>query len=259
MNWLIKTLIVCLLGLLSSFAQDDIVNVTFTDMEGTSYDLYTMLGEGKHVLIQTQMNICPYTPPNIQGMNVVWEKYGCNDYGLVVFIVNICTGDKKEEFTKYCDTFNVQYDRVFSTDGGYPLSKALNCNMTPRQFLIFPDKSWKQANDYAADLEAAQVQEHACDTGTNIINDRTNRIQEISGICYSSNRLSLYVHHEDQYTLKLFSVNGRCIHTVKEKLIKGYNLVNLGKKNYSSGIVFLSAYNSSGAKVKKNYRIVNIK
>ncbi len=54
MNHVIKTTAFIMCLVLSVFTQID--NVQFKDLEGNSYDLYELLGEGKHVFIMMSFN-----------------------------------------------------------------------------------------------------------------------------------------------------------------------------------------------------------
>ncbi len=241
------------------YAKNEIENVQFKSMEGVDYDLYKLLEAKKHVLFQTQMNICPFTPPNIPGMNETWEKYGCNDYDLAVFIVNICTGDQKEEFTRYCDSFSVQYERVFSTDGGYFLSKAVDNNQTPKQFLVYPDKTWKDAVNYATDLTEAGIQEHECDSSTYIIANRNMKsYKELSLLGMNTNAIELGVHHAGVYALTFFSTNGKAIRSIKRKLHRGFNRIALGLNQSSNSVLFLSINHDGNMTAQKVFRLVNV-
>ncbi len=49
MNQCINIVVLLLVAAISGFSQ--IANVQFKDMKGNSYDLYALLGQGKHVLV----------------------------------------------------------------------------------------------------------------------------------------------------------------------------------------------------------------
>ena len=55
MNQLIKGMAV-LAFLVSLCFSQDFPNIQFQDMEGNSYDLYTLLDEGKHIYFLTSFN-----------------------------------------------------------------------------------------------------------------------------------------------------------------------------------------------------------
>lgn len=56
MNRIIKTLSAMLFLSTLLFSQSISQNIQFTDMNGKSYDLFEMLGEGKHIYLQMMFN-----------------------------------------------------------------------------------------------------------------------------------------------------------------------------------------------------------
>ncbi len=75
-------------------------------------------------------------------LNEYWNDY--KDEGLVIIETNISKTDDLQSFLDYCRTYDVQYLRLMSTDGGLKVPEVFSDNFANKKWLVFTDGTFKE-------------------------------------------------------------------------------------------------------------------
>ncbi|MBN2172562.1 MAG: T9SS type A sorting domain-containing protein [Bacteroidales bacterium] len=138
---LLFTLLSSLLTLNIAFGQTPLteaVDFTVTTVEGETLNLFDILGEGKHVLIDfffTTCGPCQQTAPLI---NEAYVSFGCNAGD--VFFIAMDNGDTDAQCIQFDQTFGVEYPTVSGVEGGgNQVNVDYGISLYPTVILIAPN------------------------------------------------------------------------------------------------------------------------
>jgi hypothetical protein len=238
------------LGMFAFTSAQQIANVTFKDLSGKSYDLYTLLAEGKYVLVHCMFNTWSYCPGSVPALNTTWKTYGCtkcDKYSVLVIDANVASSDTKTAFQNYITNNKVQYPGVLCGDGGSAFDKALkNQGYGNPEYWIRPDKTYfphdieTEDLDVNAEIKKAGLTPHVCAVPVQEAR-RSIASEKIAIHSLAGGMLSVEVRKSDAYTIEAFSTDGRLLSAVRSNLKAGRNLVALTSV---SGIVIVTVKNA---------------
>ena len=116
------------------------VDFTVTTVHGEEINLFQLLDEGKHVVIDFFFTTCFPCTQSVPIVNEAFEKYGCNQGD--VFFLSVDYGDTDAEVLQYEEYFGVLLPGVSGLDGGgNDVVSAYGVNTFPTIILIAPDRS----------------------------------------------------------------------------------------------------------------------
>ena len=195
MKKLYTTFILCL-SLVSVNAQTSLttaVDFTVTDVHGETHNLFSILDEGKHVIVDFFYTTCGPCQASVPTMNHAYTDYGCNTGE--IFFLSIDNGDTDAQVLQYENQFGGLFPSVSGIDGGGNLVVSnYGIGAYPTVILIAPDRSILEQDIFPVSnittaLPNAGLNIAVCDTGrsttiTEIVIEKEikeNRIFDVLG------------------------------------------------------------------------------
>ena len=172
MKKLYTTFILCL-SLVSVNAQTSLttaVDFTVTDVHGETHNLFTILEEGKHVIVDFFYTTCGPCQASVPTMNQAYTDYGCNTGE--IFFLSIDNGDTDAQVLQYENQFGGLFPSVSGIDGGGNLVVSnYGIGAYPTVILIAPDRSILEQDIFPVSnittaLPNAGLNIAVCDTGS---------------------------------------------------------------------------------------------
>ena len=169
------------LGLLTANAQTSLttaVDFTVTDVHGEVHNLFSILNDGKHVIVDFFFTTCPPCVASVPILNQSFLDYGCNTGE--VFYISMDVGDTDAEVLQYELYYGGLLPSVSGIDGGGDaVNSAYGISAYPTVILIAPDHTileqdiWP-VSDITTVLPNAGLNMASCDTGS------TTSIEELT-------------------------------------------------------------------------------
>ena len=195
MKKLYTTFILCL-SLVNLNAQTNLitaVDFTVTDVHGETHNLFSLLNEGKYVIIDFFFTTCGPCIASVPTLNQSFIDYGCNTGE--VFYISIDDGDTDAEVLQYENNYGGLLPSVSGIEGGgNAVNSAYGISAYPTVILIAPDHTILEQDIYPVSnittaLPNAGLNMAVCDTGsptaiTEIVIEKErkeNRIFDIFG------------------------------------------------------------------------------
>ena len=189
------TFILCL-ALISVNAQTSLttaVDFTVTDVHGETHNLFSLLNEGKYVIVDFFFTTCGPCIASVPTLNQSFIDYGCNTGE--VFYISIDDGDSDAEVLQYELDYGGLLPSVSAIEGGgNAVNSAYGISAYPTVILIAPDHTILEQDIYPVSnittaLPNAGLNMAVCDTGsstaiTEIVIEKErkeNRIFDIFG------------------------------------------------------------------------------
>ena len=154
------------------------VDFTVTDVHGKTHNLFSILDEGKHVIVDFFYTTCGPCQASVPTMNQAYTDYGCNTGE--IFFLSIDNGDTDAQVLQYENQFGGLFPSVSGIDGGGNLVVSnYGIGAYPTVILIAPDRSIVEQDIYPVSnittaLPAAGLNMSACTaTGIEKINIST--------------------------------------------------------------------------------------
>lgn len=136
---LIATIFISALTLQAQTTLDTAVNFTVKDTQGNNIELFSILDEGKIVVIDffsTAWGSCQIYAPDLQA---AYTEFGCNEGN--VFFIGIDKGNTNDNVIYFDSVAGIQYPGVSGMEGGGNLVHLdYNVQATPTIVVITPDK-----------------------------------------------------------------------------------------------------------------------
>ena len=195
MKKLYTTFILCL-SLVNLNAQTNLttaVDFTVTDVHGEIHNLFSLLNEGKYVIIDFFFTTCGTCISSVPTLNQSFTDYGCNTGE--VFYISIDDGDTDAEVLQYELDYGGLLPSVSGIEGGgNAVNSAYGISAYPTVILIAPDQTILEQDIFPVSnittaLPNAGLNMAVCDTGsstaiTEIVLEKErkeNRIFDIFG------------------------------------------------------------------------------
>ena len=171
MKKLLTTLLLSL-TLISLNAQTSLttaVDFTVTDVHGETHNLFSLLNEGKYVIVDFFFTTCGPCISSVPTLNQAYTDYGCNTGE--VFFISIDDGDSDAEVLQYENSYGGLLPSVSGNDGGgNAVTSTYGISAWPTVILIAPNQTileqdiWPVSNITTA-LPNAGLNMAVCDTG----------------------------------------------------------------------------------------------
>lgn len=164
------------------------VDFTVTDVHGETHNLFSILNEGKHVIVDFFFTTCPPCIQSVPILNQSFLDYGCNTGE--VFYISMDDGDTDAEVLQYENDYGGLLPSVSGIDGGgNSVNSAYGIGAYPTVVLIAPDHSIVEQDiypvtDITSALPNAGLNMASCDTGS------TTSIKEVD--LYSKKCLKMF-------------------------------------------------------------------
>jgi hypothetical protein len=189
----------------------------------------------------------------VSKLNVIWADYGCeicDDYPMLLIEAGCYMDDSKSLFKSYVNNNNIEYVATWHQEGGKDFDKALGNNgYGNTKYWIKPDKSFTKTN--ASTISNSGIEKHVC--GTPITNN-LNKVKINTNISlYNLNKsgFSLKVSKADNYTISLYSVNGKLKNTLSKKLSAGSHQIHFNNARLANGIYLVESKNGQNISREK--------
>ena len=169
------------------------IDFTVTDVHGETHNLFSILDEGKHVIVDFFFTTCGPCIASVPTMNQAYTDYGCNTGE--VFFISIDNGDSDATVLQYETDYGGLFPSVSGIDGGGNLVVSnYGIGAYPTVILIAPDRSILEQDIFPVSnittaLPNAGLNIAVCDTGrsttiTEIVIEKEikeNRIFDVLG------------------------------------------------------------------------------
>ena len=171
MKKLYTTFILCL-SLVSVNAQTSLttaVDFTVTDVHGEIHNLFSLLNEGKYVIIDFFFTTCGPCIASVPTLNQSFIDYGCNTGE--IFYISIDDGDTDAEVLQYENNYGGLLPSVSGIEGGgNAVNSAYGISAYPTVILIAPDHTILEQDIFPVSnittaLPNAGLNMAVCDTG----------------------------------------------------------------------------------------------
>lgn len=193
-------------------------------------------------------------------MNSLAEKYcctKCDDYPVLILTVNF--SDSKSDFQNdFISSLGVTTVCIPKEDGGsvfnqkLPNQNSAGSSYGGTYFLIKPDKSFigdagatpmKFASEQ--DMINEGIQPHTCSTPIISVNQAMPNMEDAGFAIknFTNNDLTLSLSHGGDYSLSIFSVDGKLQNTFNRNLLSGTHHFNLGQKGLANGLYLIKINN----------------
>ena len=128
-------------------------DITLTDIDGTDHNLYTLLDEGKYVLIDLYTTWCQPCRDNAPIVEAWYEEHGPNGDGTVVMWNVECddNGTNLQDVLDWIEEFSVTSVNFEENDFFWSLDE-FPYNSYPSYFMICPDRYYGKVVGYQDDL-----------------------------------------------------------------------------------------------------------
>jgi len=172
MKKLYTTFILCL-ALVSVNAQTSLttaVDFTVTDVHGETHNLFSLLNEGKYVIVDFFFTTCGPCIASVPTLNQSFIDYGCNTGE--VFYISIDDGDSDAEVLQYELDYGGLLPSVSGIEGGgNAVNSAYGISAYPTVILIAPDHTILEQDIFPVSnittaLPNAGLNMAVCDTGS---------------------------------------------------------------------------------------------
>lgn len=146
------------------------VDFTVTDVHGETHNLFSILDEGKHVIVDFFYTTCGPCQASVPTMNQAYTDYGCNTGE--IFFLSIDNGDTDAQVLQYENQFGGLFPSVSGIDGGGNLVVSnYGIGAYPTVILIAPDRSILEQDIFPVSnittaLPNAGLNIAVCDTGS---------------------------------------------------------------------------------------------
>ena len=146
------------------------VDFTVTDVHGETHNLFSILDEGKHVIVDFFYTTCGPCQASVPTMNQAYTDYGCNTGE--IFFLSIDNGDTDAQVLQYENQFGGLFPSVSGIDGGGSLVVSnYGIGAYPTVILIAPDRSILEQDIFPVSnittaLPNAGLNIAVCDTGS---------------------------------------------------------------------------------------------
>ena len=146
------------------------VDFTVTDVHGKTHNLFSILDEGKHVIVDFFYTTCGPCQASVPTMNQAYTDYGCNTGE--IFFLSIDNGDTDAQVLQYENQFGGLFPSVSGIDGGGNLVVSnYGIGAYPTVILIAPDRSILEQDIFPISnittaLPNAGLNIAVCDTGS---------------------------------------------------------------------------------------------
>ena len=143
---------------------------TVTDVHGETHNLFSILDEGKHVIVDFFYTTCGPCQASVPTMNQAYTDYGCNTGE--IFFLSIDNGDTDAQVLQYENQFGGLFPSVSGIDGGGNLVVSnYGIGAYPTVILIAPDRSILEQDIFPISnittaLPNAGLNIAVCDTGS---------------------------------------------------------------------------------------------
>jgi len=172
MKKLYTTLILCL-SLVSVNAQTSLttaVDFTVTDVHGETHNLFSLLNEGKYVIVDFFFTTCGPCIASVPTLNQSFTDYGCNTGE--VFYISIDDGDTDAQVLQYENDYGGLLPSVSGIEGGgNAVNSAYGISAYPTVILIAPNQTILEQDIFPVSnittaLPNAGLNMAVCDTGS---------------------------------------------------------------------------------------------
>ena len=146
------------------------IDFTVTDVHGETHNLFSILDEGKHVIVDFFFTTCGPCIASVPTMNQAYTDYGCNTGE--VFFISIDNGDSDATVLQYETDYGGLFPSVSGIDGGGNLVVSnYGIGAYPTVILIAPDRSILEQDIFPVSnittaLPNAGLNIAVCDTGS---------------------------------------------------------------------------------------------
>jgi thiol-disulfide isomerase/thioredoxin len=146
------------------------VDFTVTDVHGNSHNLFSLLNEGKYVIVDFFFTTCGPCISSVPTLNQAFTDYGCNTGE--VFFISIDDGDSDAEVLQYENSYGGLLPSVSGNDGGgNSVNSAYGISAYPTVILIAPDHTILEQDIFPVSnittaLPNAGLNIAVCDTGS---------------------------------------------------------------------------------------------
>ena len=172
-----KKIIIILLVLLGlqSHAQTSLttaVDFTVTDVHGETYNLFSILDQGKHVIIDFFFTTCPPCVESVPILNQAYTDYGCN-MGEIIFL-SIDAGDTDAQVLQYENDYGGLLPSVSGVNGGgNSVNSTYGISTYPTIVLIAPNRTILEQDIYPVTSISSTLPNNglsmaSCDTGSTV-------------------------------------------------------------------------------------------
>ena len=167
------TILLISLSLVNLNAQTSLttaVDFTVTDVHGETHNLFSLLNEGKHVIVDFFFTTCGPCIASVPTLNQSFTDYGCNTGE--VFYISIDDGDTDAEVLQYENDYGGLLPSVSGIEGGgNAVNSAYGISAYPTVILIAPDHTILEQDIYPVSnittaLPNAGLNMAVCDTGS---------------------------------------------------------------------------------------------
>ena len=148
------------------------VDFTVTDVHGEVYNLFSILNDGKHVIVDFFFTTCPPCVASVPILNQSFLDYGCNTGE--VFYISMDAGDTDAQVLQYENDYGGLLPSVSGIDGGGDVvNSAYGINAYPTVILISPNHTILEQDIYpvtniTSALPNAGLNMAPCDTGNTV-------------------------------------------------------------------------------------------
>ena len=167
------TILLISLSLVNLNAQTSLttaVDFTVTDVHGETHNLFSLLNEGKYVIVDFFFTTCGPCIASVPTLNQSFTDYGCNTGE--VFYISIDDGDTDAEVLQYENDYGGLLPSVSGIEGGgNAVNSAYGISAYPTVILIAPDHTILEQDIYPVSnittaLPNAGLNMAVCDTGS---------------------------------------------------------------------------------------------
>ncbi len=237
MKRIFTSLVAMLLLLNISFAQTSLteaVDFDVTTVHGEEYNLFALLDEGKHVIIDFFFTTCPPCIASVPTVNDSYEKYGCNKGDIVYLAID--AGDTNAEVLQYETDHGGLLPSVSGTEGGGDaVVGSYGIGAFPTVILIAPDRSIlsqdifpvTETNLDAAITGAGLTENSDACSLTSSIYDLDKNVAEI---------VSVFPNPVSEFTNLQFSVPATTDITIEVFNMMGQKVSTVSSETYAAGL-----------------------
>jgi len=168
------------------------IDFTVTDVHGETYNLFSILDSGKHVIIDFFFTTCGPCISSVPTLNQAYTDYGCNT-GEVIFL-SIDDGDTDIEVLQYENNYGGLLPSISGINGGgNTVNSIYGISAYPTVILIAPNRTIIEQDIYpvtliSSALPNAGLNMASCDTGSTVAiteilfeKERQNKIYDLLG------------------------------------------------------------------------------
>ena len=192
-----KIILILLIALgLQTHAQTSLttaVDFTVTDVHGETYNLFSILDDGKYVIVDFFFTTCPPCVASVPVLNQAYTDYGCNT-GEVVFL-SMDAGDTDAQVLQYENDYGGLLPSISGVNGGGDAVNSIyGIGAYPTVILIAPNRTILEQDIYPVTNITTALPNNglnmaSCDTGVTVAiteillekEERQNKIYDLLG------------------------------------------------------------------------------